>query len=189
MSTPHGPALGDLLARLRATPPALVGPEVGRHVDVDVLLADTLDLLDPPADLWAQQPVERMALSAPQAQAVAVACWLASAPGLGAALAGPDARGRVVAGRDTLVALAGIASPAMWLQGDPDREEEVVRAFLRAARVLPAGESADVAEDRWLAVSSAARRQALQDAARAAELARRLAEQRAKEAAARATYV
>jgi hypothetical protein len=53
----------------------------------------------------------------------------------------------------------------------------------------PAGETEQVAADRWAAVSSTARQQALRDAARAEALARKLADDAAREAAARATYV
>ena len=83
--------------------------------------------------------------------------------------------------------LAGQRPDREWVQ-DADAREELARAVCRLGGVLPAGERAATADDRWLAVSSAYQRKVAQsmavEVARAEELARALAEQKAKEAAA-----
>ena len=85
------------------------------------------------------------------------------------------------------VELAGLRPDRDWVQLDEARDE-LARAFLRFARVLPAGEDLATAQDRWLAVSTAYQRDLVRamavEQARAEELERALAAQKAKEAAA-----
>lgn len=180
-----GPSLVELLARLRAVPNALAGPALA----LEALVGDTLDVVTPPADPWSQPAPDWPApTAAPARHGVVIGCWLASTPGLRAHLPAP-AGPRVLRALQALGKLALDVPPAGWLSGDPEREEEAVRAFLRGLGVLPDGETKEVAEDRWAAVSTVARRQALRDAARAQALAKKLADDAAREAAARVTYV
>lgn len=87
-----------------------------------------------------------------------------------------------------LVALLdGLREPRAWVADEPAREE-LARAFLAVCGLLPGGQDAAAAADAWSAVSTRHRRvvvaQMAEERRRAEELARRLAEQRAKEAAA-----
>ncbi len=180
-----GPSLVELLARLRSVPDALADP----GLSLPALVADTLDSLDPPTDPWSQHPLRwRAPRAAGPRHGVVVGCWLAGLPGLPPQL--PQPASEAVLGAITALAeLAAVVPPASWLSGDPEREEEAVRTFLRGLGLRSAGETEQVAADRWAAVSSTARQQALRDAARAEALARKLADDAAREAAARATYV
>lgn len=87
-----------------------------------------------------------------------------------------------------LAALAGVV-PVEQLHADEERREELIRLALRAlGRRLP-GESASDTEDRLTQVSSVERHRLLRDAAarekRARDIRRRMAEEAAREAAAR----
>ena len=124
---------------------------------------------------------------------VGLVCWLVldpavrDAPGVRAAAAGSLTGWflRIVDGVQRV--LAGQRPDREWVQ-DADAREELARAVCRLGGVLPAGERVEVADDRWLAVSSAYQRKVAGsmavEVARAEELARALAEQKAKEAAA-----
>jgi|GEM_PF-468271 len=84
-------------------------------------------------------------------------------------------------------ALAGLRAADEWV-ADPEAREELVRAVLAVAGLRAAGEHDERAADAWAAVSTRHRRAVVAAMAverqRAEELARRLAEKRAKEAAA-----
>lgn len=192
---PDGPALATLVHRLALAPPDLFEPAVsvsalvadvavsldGTVLDRRVLRALDADLTGP-----ADQGLHRAPL-------VGLVCWLVldpevhGAPGVGAAAAGGRTAWflRIVEGVQRV--LAGQRPDREWVQDDVAREE-LARAFCRLGGVLPAGERAETSDDRWLAVSSAYQRNVAQsmavEVARAEELARALAEQRAKEAAA-----
>ncbi|KQY20675.1 hypothetical protein ASD16_20490 [Cellulomonas sp. Root485] len=191
-----GPALAALVHRLTLAPPDLFEPfvsasalvaDVAVSLDGTVLDRPTLRALD--ADL--QAPADRASRRA----LVGLVCWLVvdpavhGTPGVRAAAAGAGGLSgwflRVVEGVQRV--LAGQRPEREWVQAD-DAREELARAFCRLGGVLPAGERAETADDRWLAVSSAYQRKVVQamavEAARAEELAKALAEQRAKEAAA-----
>jgi hypothetical protein len=83
--------------------------------------------------------------------------------------------------------LAGLRAPREWLT-EVETREELARAVLAVCGLRPAGEDAARAADAWAAVSTAHRRsvfaQMQAERRRAEELAARLAEQKAKEAAA-----
>ncbi|GEL99097.1 hypothetical protein [Cellulomonas terrae] len=192
---PDGPALATLVHRLALAPPDLFEPSVsvsalvadvavsldGTVLDRRVLRALDADLTGP-----ADQGLHRAPL-------VGLVCWLVldpavlGAPGVRAAAAGGRTAWfvRIVEGVQRV--LAGQRPDREWVQDDVAREE-LARAFCRLGGVLPAGERAETSDDRWLAVSSAYQRKVAQsmavEVARAEELARALAEQRAKEAAA-----
>lgn len=84
--------------------------------------------------------------------------------------------------------LAPVAEPLDWLSDD-ERREEAARTFLLWAGYLPAGEDAVTAKSLLEARDSLRRNAALAEAyaehSHRAEIARRLAEARAREAAAR----
>lgn len=83
--------------------------------------------------------------------------------------------------------LAGLRPPREWT-AQVETREELARAVLAVCGLRPAGEDDDRAADAWAAVSTAHRREVFAqmqaEQRRAEELAARLAEQRAKEAAA-----
>lgn len=87
--------------------------------------------------------------------------------------------------------LAPVVSPSLWLIED-ERREEAARLFLLWAGYLPGGEDARTARSLFEARDSLQRNSALAEAFAAhrhrADVARRLAEARAKEAAARYSH-
>ncbi|QTE30898.1 hypothetical protein [Pengzhenrongella sicca] len=196
-AAPTGPSVAALMQRLAGGSPDLLDPGVNAVALVADTLVDTCGVvLDRPTRALVRTDVDA---TDDARAAAALTCWLALAPGLRAAWsAGPAGQGagaaeRVLAAVRALVTeLAPSVPPRRWIE-DPAGREEAARAFLRAAGLLPAGESAAIAQDRWSAISTAARRDAereiAQEARRTQELARRLAEQRAKEAVAQYTYV
>jgi len=192
---PDGPALAALVHRLALAPPDLFEPsvavsalvaDVAVSLDGTVLDRRVLRALD--ADLTG--PSDQAGHRAPL---VGLVCWLVLDPavpgsaGVRAAASGSLAGWflRIVEGVQRV--LAGQRPDREWVQ-DADAREELARAVCRLGGVLPAGEGAQTADDRWLAVSSAYQRKVAQsmavEVARAEELARALAEQKAKEAAA-----
>jgi hypothetical protein len=191
---PDGPALAALLHRLTLAPPALFEQSVSasaRVADVAVSLDGTV------LDRRTLRALDED-LTGPRDQAsrralLGLTCWLLvdpavhGAPGVRAAAAGSLTGWflRIVEGVQRV--LAGQRPDRAWVQAD-DAREELARAVCRLGGVLPAGESAATADDRWLAVSSAYQRKVAQsmavEVARAEELAKALAAQKAKEAAA-----
>ena len=191
---PDGPALAALVHRLTLAPPDLLEPSVS----ASALVADAAVILD--GTVLGRQVLRALdtdltgpAGSASRRALVGLTCWLVldpavhGAPGVRAAAAGSLSGWflRVVEGVQRV--LAGQRPEREWVQSD-DAREELARAVCRLGGVLPAGESAATADDRWLAVSSAYQRKVAQsmavEVARAEELARALAAQKAKEAAA-----
>lgn len=89
---------------------------------------------------------------------------------------------------DGLRPLAALAEAETFVT-DADRREELVRSLLAALGETPAGESAAVAADRLRALSTVERAGVLRDTraqqARARQLRQALAEERARQAAAR----
>lgn len=196
---PDGPSVAALVHRLALAPPDLLEPSVGTSalvadvaltLDGAVLGRGSLAALD--ADL--QGTADPDAVAARRAL-VGLVCWLVTdaavtaTPGVRAAAA--DAGGltawflRLVEGVQRV--LAGQRRDHDWVRDETAREE-LARAVCRIGGVLPAGEPAAVADDRWLTVSSAYQRKVAEslavERARAEELARALEAQRAKEAAA-----
>ena len=191
---PDGPPLAALVHRLTLAPPDLFEPSVSPSA----LVADAAVTLD--GTVLARQVLRALDtdLTGPGGTSsrralVGLTCWLVldpavhGAPGVGAAAAGSLSGWflRVVEGVQRV--LAGQRPDRDWVQSD-DAREELARAVCRLGGVLPAGETAATADDRWLAVSSAYQRKVAQsmavEVARAEELARALAAQKAKEAAA-----
>lgn len=187
-----GPTLGALMARLRATPPAIVDEDVV----LEALVHDTLDLVEErgPGDVLGHlgDRVDLALEDVPARLAAAVTCWLLTAPEVVAVLPAPRAARSLDAIR-RMAELIAVLPLRSWLSDDEDRQEEVARALLRALALRPSGETHELAEDRWTSISSTTRREALRLAAQhqawAEELARRLSEEKAREAAAQYTHV
>lgn len=190
--TVEGPALADVVHRLADTPPDVLDHPV---VVAAALVGDTADLLAGDGAVGVlrgpqRAAVEALCTHAPYAALAGTVCWLLrdehlrAAPAFRAA-ATPGALVRVV--EQTVPALALLRTPDDWLHA-PTAREELARAVLRDLGLRPAGESPEVAQDRWTAVSTAEQRriarEMAQEARRAEQLARELAEKRAKEAAA-----
>ncbi|WP_264031365.1 hypothetical protein [Cellulosimicrobium sp. SH8] len=190
--TVEGPALADVVHRLADTPPDVLDHPV---VAAAALVGDTADLLAGGGAVGVlrgpqRAAVEALCTHAPYAALAGTACWLLrdehllAAPASRAA-ATPGALVRVV--EQTVPALALLRTPEEWLHA-PTAREELARAVLRELGLRPAGESPEVAQDRWAAVSTAEQRriarEMAQEARRAEQLARELADKRAKEAAA-----
>ncbi|MDF9878313.1 hypothetical protein [Cellulosimicrobium cellulans] len=190
--TVEGPALADVVHRLADTPPDVLDHPV---VVAAALVGDTADLLTGDGAVGVlrgpqRAAVEALCTHAPYAALAGTVCWLLrdehlrAAPAFRAA-ATPGALVRVV--EQTVPALALLRTPDDWLHA-PTAREELARAVLRDLGLRPAGESPEVAQDRWTAVSTAEQRriarEMAQEARRAEQLARELAEKRAKEAAA-----
>jgi len=198
---PAGPSLAAVRHRLAQAPPDLFEPDVvvpalvaDLAVELDRTLLDTASLarldvdLSPGAGASDEEVATRRVL-------VGLVCWLVLDPALTAdpvvreAVAAAGGPTRWMLGIVTGVQrdLVGLRPDRDWVQVDEAREE-LARAFLRLGAVLPAGESAAAAQDRWLAVSTAYQRDLIRamavEQARAEELERALAEKKAKEAAA-----
>ncbi|TXR52240.1 hypothetical protein [Quadrisphaera setariae] len=184
----EGPALAALTARLAAAPRDALDPGVVALAVVD----DALTALGgPPLDGALRRRLASGPLGSAEGRTGAVlASWLVLSPAWRAAQ--PDPRAALAVVEALAGSLAPVLPPAQWV-GDPAGREEAARAALRAAGMRPAGEDDAVAEDRWTAVSSALRASAMaevaQEVRRAQELARALAERRAREAAAQYTHV
>lgn len=195
---PAGPAVVVLMQRLALAPPDVLDP----RADAPALLCDVVEALGgglptPPQ----RQRLERaLTLAGPAGSgrrgdtAATLLCWLLWDPrvsgdaGLRSRWAAWGLLPWLSNVLEHLVGeVAAVRDPREWVQDESGREE-AARAFCRFGGVLPAGESAPVAEDRWRSVSTAYQRQVsaamAEHVRRREELARALAEQRAKEAAA-----
>lgn len=198
---PTGPALAAVRHRLGVAPPDLLEPgvvvpalvcDLAIELDGTILDADSLARLD--QDL-AHGPGAAHDVVVTRRVLVGLVCWLVLDPDVrtdpgvreAVARAGGPTRWMLSIVTGVQRELVGLRADADWVQQD-DGREELARAFLRLAGVLPAGESAAAAQDRWLSVSTAYQRDLVRDMAveqaRAEELERALAAQRAKEAAA-----
>ena len=191
-TTSEGPALADVVHRLAETPPDVLDHPA---VAAAALVGDTVDLLAGAGAVGVlrgprRAAVEALCTHAPYAALAVTACWilrdehLLASPGFRAA-ATPDALLGLV---ERLVPeLALLRTADAWLHA-PTAREELARAVLRELGLRPAGESPEVAQDRWTAVSTAEQRriarEMAEEARRAEQLAKELAEKRAKEAAA-----
>ncbi|MCB7136319.1 hypothetical protein [Cellulosimicrobium marinum] len=188
-TTVPGPVLADVLRRLADTPPDVLDPAVSAAA----LVADTADLLDGRGAVGvlgrvARDEVEQVCALAPHAALAGTVCWVLRDGALFAAhreTATPAALVRLVT--HLVPELATLRTASAWVH-DPAGREELARAALRALGLRPGDESPEVAQDRWTAVSTAEQRRIAQEMAhearRAEQLARELAEKRAKEAAA-----
>lgn len=191
----EGPSLATLTQRLALAGPDLLAPEA----DVPALVADVALLLDGTVLGAATLRGLDAALgrtATPAARAAAgVVCWLVADPAV-RSHPGVEAAARARGGlapwflhvlHELTTGLAAVRAPRAWVHEETGREE-AARALCAAGALLPEGESAAQAADRWQAVSTAYRQQAsramAEEVRRAEELARALAEKRAKEAAA-----
>ncbi|WP_421733225.1 hypothetical protein [Cellulomonas sp.] len=196
---PSGPSLATVRHRLAAAPPDLFEPTVvtaalvadlAVELDGTVLDAVSLDRLDADLDVGVGALTDDLAT---RRALVGLVCWLVrdpavrAHPGVQAAAGGQATRWMLDIVSQVQVELAGLRPDRDWVQLDEARDE-LARAFLRFARVLPAGEDLATAQDRWLAVSTRYQRDLVRamavEQARAEELERALAAQKAKEAAA-----
>ncbi|MBZ2195699.1 hypothetical protein [Occultella gossypii] len=187
-----GPALSHLMRDLAATPPDVWDP----GVDALALWSDTLaDVArDLPGGRDAHRAAEPLAAPAqgPTRAAIGILAALLHGPAL-RPWTGWWAPERLTEAAQRMVGtLAAYVPPSQWV-ADPRSREEAARLFLDLLGLRPAGESEAVAADRLTALSSPALAAALaelaQEQRRAAELAAQLADKRAREAAARTTYV
>jgi succinate dehydrogenase/fumarate reductase flavoprotein subunit len=187
------PGVAELVHRLADCPDDfLAAPLVGSRglVAVAAVVGDSL------ADLGAELPEEWIATLAPAQtdaagenwlRACLVTCWLVSDSAV---------RGQV-SGEQLLQFLNGdlrrtaALVRAERLVGDPDRREELARLLMRAAGVVPAGETLEQALDRLATLDSVTRTRVESEARAAEERSREvraaLERQRAEEAAARAS--
>ena len=199
--TPAGPALATVRHRLGVAPPDLFEPgvvvpalvaDLAIELDGTLLDADSLVRLD---DDLSHGPATPHDVIVTRRVLVGLVCWLVldpdvrTDPGVREAIAqvGGPTRWMLRIVTDVQRELVGLRADKDWVLRDEGREE-LARAFLRFAGVLPAGEAPAAAQDRWLAVSTAYQRDLVRamavEQARAEELERALAAQKAKEAAA-----
>ncbi|RKT33287.1 hypothetical protein DEU34_1877 [Microbacterium sp. AG1240] len=172
-----GPGLDEVAARLTTAPRAFLDD----GVSIEALAGD---VLGPPALgclAFATEPRVRTA--------AALALWLIASEAVVGAYSTPLRPDRSALAVDALaLRLAPVVDPLDWLSDD-DRREEAARTFLLWAGFLPAGEDTVTARALLAARDSLQRDRALAEAfeehRHRAEVARRLADARAKEAAAR----
>lgn len=198
---PAGPAVAVLVQRLALAPPDVLDPRVA----APALVCDVVEALG--GGLPSAPELDRLARalapagpassgpSVRRGDAVAgLLCWLLwdprvhRDPGLCARWSAGGLLPWFLSVLERLVAeVAVVREPREWVRDEGGREE-AARAFCRFGGVLPAGESAAVAEDRWRSVSTAYQREVslamAEHVRRREELARALAEKKAKEAAA-----
>lgn len=189
--TAEGPPLADVVRRLVDTPPDVLDPAAAAAA----LVGDTADLLGGERTVGVlrgatRREVDALCAIAPYAALAGTVCWLVrdehlrSSPGFRAA-ATPAALVDLVS--RLVPELATLRTATAWVH-EPSAREELARAVLRDLGLRPAGESPEVAQDRWTAVSTAEQRriarEMAEEARRAEQLARELAAKRAKEAAA-----
>lgn len=180
----EGPPLQQLMRRLIETPaPFLAEPRIGKQgsVHVAALVADVL------TQFGMQAEVKQLKRFVAQDRAkernprmlTQIICWLLSDPSLRGLF---DAKSLLALLYDEANELAEKIAAREFIDND-ERREELSRLTLRRAGLRPAGESANVAEDRWLTVSTRERTR-LAGATRAAEeRARQIREALARKAA------
>jgi len=171
-----GPALAAVAARLSSVPKPFL--------DADVSIAALAgDILDRGATATAHADDERVR------QGAAIGLWLVASEDVLEPFDPPLTGGTPALAVDALaLRLAPVAAPMDWLSDD-ERREEAARTFLLWCGFLPAGEDAHTARSLLDARDSLRRNAALAEAFaehnHRAEIARRLADARAREAAAR----
>ena len=170
----EGPPLEQLTRRLLETPaPFLAEPVFGKSgsVHVPALVADVLAALGLSASASELQRFvgrDRGKERNPR-MLTQILCWL---------LTDPAFRGKLKSAQvlallyDDANGLAEKVAAKEFVDND-ERREELSRLVLRSAGLRPAGESKNVAEDRWLTVSTLERAR-LATATRAAEERARL---------------
>ena len=188
-----GPPITDLVHRLVACPDDFLAAPLaggGGVVSVaagvgDVLRARGVDMI--PDWIECLAPSNADVLTTNWLRACLVTAWLAEDGSIGSRLTG-DALLRFLGG--DLHRLAGLVR-ADQLVHDPDRREELARLLVRSAGLTPGGETEPQAADRLSTLDSVNRTRVEAEARRAEERAREvraaMAQQRAEEAAARAS--
>ena len=175
-----GPPLDEVMARLTTTPRAFLDDRLSvRALAGDVLGDGALACL----------PFED---EAHVRTGAALALWLVASEDLIEPFSPRLRRERLGLAVDALaMRLAPLAEPLGWLSDD-ERREEAARTFLLWAGHVPAGEDADTARALLAGRDSLQRHRALAEAyeehQHRAAVARRRAEARAKEAAARYSH-
>lgn len=180
----EGPPLEQLTRRLLETPaPFLAEPRIGSRgsVHVTALVADVLAAYGVSADADALKRFDARdrAKERNPRMLTQILCWLLMDPAL---------RGKISADEllrmlfDEANALAENVAARDFIDSD-ERREELTRMALRGAGLRPAGESANVAEDRWLSVSSRERGRLAAASRAAEERARQIREALARKAA------
>ena len=171
-----GPSLAAVAARLASVP----RPFLDDRVSIEALAGDVLGGRIGAAPRTDDPRVRRGA---------AIGLWLIASETVVEPFEPALSRGTVALAVDALaLRLAPVAEPLDWLSDD-ERREEAARTFLLWAGYLPAGEDAVTAKSLLEARDSLRRNAALAEAyaehSHRAEIARRLAGARAREAAAR----
>lgn len=171
-----GPSLDAIGARLSSVP----RPFLDDGVSVAALAGDIVGRA-PAATAHAEDPRVRVA--------AAIGLWVLASEEVVAPFDPALSTGVGLRAVDALaLRLAAVTDPLDWLS-DAERREEAARTFLLWAGFLPAGEDVATARELLDARDSLRRSAALADAYAAhrhrEEIARRLAEARSKEAAAR----
>lgn len=172
-----GPATVDIAARLSTVPKSFLDQRVSAVALAGDILGEGTLACAPFGD---ESVVRRGA---------AIGLWLFASEDMLSPFSPTLARGDRFAAVDALaLRLAPIVDPETWLWDD-ERREEAVRTFLLWSGFLPAGEDRETARALLAARDSLSHNQALTEAfeehRHRAEIARRLADARAKEAAAR----
>jgi hypothetical protein len=171
-----GPPLAAVAARLSSVPK----PFLDEDVSIAALAGD---ILGGPVTAAAHADDGRVR------QGAAIALWLVASEEIVEPFDPPLSHGQAALAVDALaLRLAPVAAPLDWLSDD-ERREEAARTFLLWCGMLPAGEDAHTARSLLDARDSLQRNAALAEAFaehnHRAEIARRLADARAREAAAR----
>jgi hypothetical protein len=173
-----------LTRRLADTPTDFLADDVA----VAAVVSDVL-LMAGGAPLDAEQATHVESDDQRRRRVVLVTSWLLADPLLLAC--GPTALATWLLAQD-LVTLSELVNPLNFV-GDPDRREELSRLTLKALVLVPAGETPEQAADRLSTVDSVKRHEVLLAAKaaeeRAAAVRKAMAEQRAREAAARYSQV
>lgn len=188
----EGPVLDRLTRRLSECPAEfLEEPLIGGSgmVHADAVAADLiLDLGGEPLDEGALEPFRSSdKRSRDLLRLVLIACWLLRDPWfLKERRFAPAALAWL---REGLRELAAAVSPELFVS-DPDRREELARRCLRALGLRPAGETELQSGDRLTTIDSVERAAVIRDMQekqkRTRELRRKMQEQEAQEAAAKA---
>lgn len=171
-----GPTLESVAARLSRVP--------------QEFLDDRVSLRALAGDIVGQQiTAERFADDPRVRRGAGIALWLVASEGVIEPLVPALAHGRAALAVDALaLRVAPVADPTAWTSDD-ERRIEAARTFLLWCGYLPAGEDAATATSLLAACDSLARDRALAEAYEGhrhrAEIARKLAEARRREAAAR----
>jgi hypothetical protein len=155
-------------------------------IEVPAVVSDLLcDLGNQPLKsdtLTASRAGEDRVATRNRLRVVLVAAWLLHDGWFVERRVGPRALPLLQEGLDEMARVV----PADRCVSDPDRREELVRTCLLGLGLRPAGETADVAQDRLTTLSSAERARVVQAARAAEERARKVREELARKAAAEA---